>query len=66
MSRETAHAALSVVVTQHCYLFAALPVLFITMPFLKSTLHGLVTLNLINVFILIARLPGVFPPTAQR
>jgi hypothetical protein len=60
MSLEAEHEAVKLVVTQRCfYLFAALLLLLITIPFLEDTPRGLVTLNFINALVLIAALAAV-------
>jgi hypothetical protein len=60
MSLEAEHEALKLVATQRCfYLFAALLLLLIAIPFLENTPRGLVTLNVINVMVLIAALATV-------
>jgi hypothetical protein len=80
MSLEAEHEAVKLVATQRCfYLFAALLLLLIAIPFLEGSPRGLVTLNVINVFvliaavtgvlylaILIARLAGVYSPSRER
>ena len=60
MSLEAEHEAVKIVVTQRCfYLFAALLLLLITIPFLEDTPRGLVTLNIINALVLISALAAV-------
>ena len=60
MSLEDEHEAVKLVATQRCfYLFTALLLLLVAIPFLENTPRGLVTLNVINVFVLIAALVAV-------
>ena len=60
MSLESEHEALRVVAGQRCfYLFAALLLLLTCIPFFEDTARGVVTLNVINVFILITALVAV-------
>src|SRR4029079_991537 len=60
MPLENEHEAVRLVAAQRCfYLFAALLVLVVCAPFLDDTPRGLVTLNVINVFILLAGLVAV-------
>jgi hypothetical protein len=60
MPLEAEHEALKLLATQRCfYLFAALLLLLITIPFLEDSPRGLVTLNFINALVLIAALAAV-------
>jgi len=60
MSLEAEHEAVKLVVTQRCfYLFAALLLLLISVPFLEGTPRGLITLNIVNASVLIAALAAV-------
>src|SRR5688572_7460092 len=60
MSLEEEHETLKLVATQRCfYLFAALLVLLIAIPFLEGKPRGLITLNVLNALVLIAALAAV-------
>ena len=60
MSLEAEHEVLKVLARQRCfYLFAALLLLLIAIPFLEDTPYGLVTLNIISILVLIAALAAV-------
>jgi hypothetical protein len=60
MPLEAEHEALTLIAKQRCfYLFAALLLLLLTIPFLEDTQRGLMTLNIINVLILAAALAAV-------
>jgi hypothetical protein len=60
MPLEAEHEALKLLATQRCfYLFAALLLLLIAIPFLEGSPRGLVTLNIISILVLIAALAAV-------